>query len=165
MKIGQSIDNDELIKKKEKLEQKKREMISFTVKVENEAIRKQSVKNSLNRMALKCGVDTIELLRLVQHNRHTSEKIMDLFKGEASQLILQFLLDTDANENFEFDDTEIEILIVKFSVLHFCDIDADKFRSAMHAMKGKKIVCFGKLAKDIYRADFDKYGLAFNLKS
>ena len=88
----------------------------------------------------------------------------NIFKGEVSQIILQFLLDTDVDGNFEFDDHEIEILILKFSVLHFCDIDVDKFRSALHAMKGEKIACFAKLAKDICLADFDKYGLAFDLK-
>ena len=77
---------------------------------------------------------------------------------------MQILLDSDVDENFEFDDYEIDIMILKFSLLHFCDVNEDKFRSAMHAMKGNNIESFGTLAKDLLLFGTEKYGLAFDFK-
>ena len=53
-------------------------------------------------------------------------------------------------------------MIYKFSCLHFVTMDEGIFRSEMKSMRGKKIEFFGRLAKDIQEAAFDKYGLAFN---
>ena len=74
---------------------------------------------------------------------------------------MKILLASDKDKDFEFDEAEIEMIIMRMSLMHGIKLIEDKLRDELNAIKGKKIEAFGKLSRDIYSRESSEYGITF----